>query len=295
MSNPLDLTREELAGLLAVLQHPDHQQGLEDRFLIVTDISHRAAALVRISAQVSGDDDLAHWELPNPTVRITMPEPPEEFAALPGAPQTTSRVYTLAEVDSASRTVQIDLVLHGEGSPAMRWLKALAVGDRIDIAGPRPHHVPGEGSPRVLLADSSALPAARRLLTAIAHPETTIFAAVPEDEFALLQADIEAAAGEVTARRVDPRGERPLATAFAKLDLPSTASVWASGEREDIREIRRRCKHDLGLPPEQTQVFGYWKRGMTNTRLDFARLRATRQALASGGGFSDTDDFEIEL
>ncbi|WP_040905260.1 siderophore-interacting protein [Gulosibacter faecalis] len=290
------MSREEVAGLLAVLQHPDHKTGIEDRYLTVTGIERRAAGLVRVSATVSGDDDLAHWDLPNPTVRISMPEPPEEFASIPGAPQSTSRVYTLADVDIARRTVEIDLVRHGEGSPAMRWLAALAVGDRIDVVGPREHRIPGPGSPRVLLADSSALPAAARILATTPLAEaTTIIAAVPADEFALLEAQLAGLQGEVTAERVDPDGQLPLATAFAALDLPATASVWAAGEREDIREIRRRCKHDLGLPPAQTQVFGYWKRGMTNTRLDLARLRASQRVLATGGDLTDQDDFEIEL
>lgn len=296
MPNPRDVTQEEVSGLLAVLQHPDHQQGMEDRYLTVTAVQDRASELVRVSAVVSGDDDLTHWGLPNPTVRIAMPEPPEEFATIPGAPQTTSRVYTLADVDPRARTVQIDLVRHGESSPAMRWLSTLTVGDRIDIVGPRPHRIPGGGEPRVLLADSSAMPAAMRIVTTMPHVgETVIIAAVPEDEFALLEAQRVASPGTISARRVTRYDASPLATAFAELDLPSTASVWAAGERDDVREIRRRCKYELGLSPEQTQVFGYWKRGMTNTRLDFARLRASRQALAAGGGLSDPDDFEIEL
>lgn len=296
MTDSINLTQDELAGLLEVLKHPDHQQGLEDRYLTVTAIEHRARKLTRISATISGDDPLNEWTLANPTVRVALPEPPEEFAAIPGVPKTTTRVYTLVEIDPATRTAQIDLVVHAEASPAMRWLAQLRIGDRIDIVGPRPHRTPGEGTPRVLLADSSALPAATRLLRTMPHvDETFVFAAVPEDEFAILQQEISALAEPITAFRVEPHGQYPLATAFAEFDLTTDASVWAAGEREDMREIRHRCKHHLGLLSEQTQVFGYWKYGMTNTRLDFARLRATQKGLAARRAFTDTDDFEIEL
>jgi NADPH-dependent ferric siderophore reductase len=178
----------------------------------------------------------------------------------------------------------------------MRWLDGLTVGDTVDVVGPRPHRVPGEGAPCVLLADSSALPAATRILRHLptAGPSLLI-AAVPEDEFALAQQRIEADNGSADLRRVDPAGDSPLADAFAQLALPGTASVWASGERDDIRQIRHACKHELGLPPERMQVFGYWKRGVTNTRIDVARLRATQRVLAGGGELSELDDFDIEL
>lgn len=73
-----------------------------------------------------------------------------------------------------------------------------------------------------------------------------------------------------------------LPEAFAALDVPATASVWASSERDDIRDIRRRCKHDLGITPENMQVLGYWKRGTTT-------------AIAAGDGSLEIDDFDIDI
>lgn len=296
MTNQLDFSPEELAGMFAVLQHPDHQQGLENRYLTVTKIDDRARCLVRLSATISGNDSLEEWDLPNPTIRMTMPEPPEEFSSIPGAPQTTSRVYTLADIDTENRTVQIDLVRHGENSPVMRWLKTLLVGDRVEVVGPRPHRTPADGNPRVLLADSSALPAATRILTTMPpQAQTIVIAAVPEDEFSLLRQQDDLSWDTITAYRVDPHKQDPLASALTELDLPSTASVWAAGERDDMRIIRHHCKYELGLSSDRIQVFGYWKRGVTNTRMDVARLRATHKILATGGTMDDVDDFEIDL
>lgn len=296
MSDSFEVSPAELPGLLAVLNHPEHQAKIGERSATILRIEQRAQRVVRITASLSGDDPLDAWDVPNPTVRIAIPEPPEEFASVPGAPQTTSRVYTLAEVDVNSRIVQIDLVQHGGSSPVMRWLSTLEVGDSVRVVGPRPHRIPGEGEPRVLLADSSALPAAARIVRRMpTSADSLLIAAVPRDEFALLRRDIGATRGATILRRVEPEGDFPLADAFDQLELPATVSVWAAGEREDVRRIRHRCKHELGLPAERMQVFGYWKRGVTNTRLDVERLRATQRLLATGGTFADIDDFEIEL
>lgn len=277
---------EEAEGLIGVLNSPKHKEGIDDRYWVITGVEQRAEGLVRVAGKVSGDDDFAAWALPNPTIRISLGEQPAEFAGIPGAPSTTSRVYTLAEVDVDNRVIEVDLVKHGESSAAMRWLNSLAIGDEVAIAGPRPHRVPTDAPSRYLLADSSALPAAARILRTMDFDGPShLIAAVPEDEFALVETEL--AGRNITLQRVDTA----LSEAFAALDVPATASVWASGERDDIREIRRRCKHDLGIAPENMQVFGYWKRGTTNTAIDIARLTA----IAAGDGSLEIDDFDIDI
>lgn len=300
MSAPLDLSPAEIGSLRAVLDSPEHRTGIDDHVMTITRIQERAPQLVRLTAIVHGDWPLDHWDVPNPTIRITVPEPSEELAAVPDAPRSSSRVYTLVEVDPEHRTITFDVVRHEEPSPAMRWLAGLCVGDAAPIVGPRPHRIPGPGSPRVLLADSSALPAATRILrTMPTDEETIVITAVPDTEHALLEDALAqdqpaGGSGTISLLRADPTQQHPLSAAFAALQPPATASVWASGERDDMRRIRSRCTHELGLPPERRQVFGYWKRGVSNTRLDIARLRATRQLLDEGRDLADLDDFDVE-
>lgn len=296
MTNQQTVSQTEFHALLNVLNHPEHRDKIGERTLTITRIEHPAKQLTRIHATISGEDPLNEWDAPNPTIRITIPEPAEGFAEFAEAPQTTSRVYTLTDINTTDRSTQIELVRHAEQSPAMRWLNTLAVGDTVQIIGPRPHRTPGPGTPRILLADSSALPAAIRILQTT--PQTTptlLIAATPEDEYKLAQKRLHKHKNTIETRRIEPTGKTALATAFAGLNLPDTASVWASGERDDIRQIRHRCKHELKLAPEQIQVFGYWKKGVTNTRIDIARLRAGQKILAEGRKLAELDDFEIEL
>ena len=39
-------------------------------------------------------------------------------------------------------------------------------------------------------------------------------------------------------------------------------------------------------------MFGYWKRGVTNTSLDIDRLRAAKRALEAGAPLLELDEFE---
>ncbi|KAB1642570.1 siderophore-interacting protein [Gulosibacter chungangensis] len=297
MTEELNLTPTAVRRLLAVLNHPDHQRDLEERHIVIESVINRANALVRVTGKLSGSDPLEAWRVPNVAVRLFYPEQPLEFEGVANAPANASRAYTIAEIDVTTRTVAIDIVRHNAESPAMRWLETVQPGDSIPILGPRPHRVPAPGAPRILLADSSALPAALSILRRTPFAtETTVFIAAPTDEVELFRAEAEPFATEPLHIRAIPSDDPlPLSTAFRRERVPLHTSVWASGEREDMRSLRRHCRSVLFLPAERVQVFGYWKQGVSNTRLDIARLQATENALATGKEFSDSDDFEISI
>ncbi|MCK0092568.1 SIP domain-containing protein [Rhodococcus sp. F64268] len=296
MPDEVPFTADRVADLMEVLRTPEHQAGLEEATFTVVSVVDRAAGLIRVSGTISGTHSLQDWAGLNIAVRLSLPEQSAEFAGIDGAPDTTARVYTIADVDIESRTVALDIVRHHESSPAMNWLGRVGSGDVVPIAGPRPHRVPGPGSPRILLADSSALPAAVRILTRLPiEGSTVLVAAAPDDEIALAESDLGERRNSVTVQRVAPGIERPLATAFAGMEVPTGASVWAAGEREDVREVRRRCRNDLVLAAESIQVFGYWKRGISNTRIDIARLEAARSSMEAGRAVFATDDLDIEI
>lgn len=277
------------AALRAVLEHPDHRAGLGEHRWRIDGVETVAPGLVRLRGRLDGDDDLDEWTGPNVAIRIALPEPPPELAGVEGAPGTTSRVYTVAGIDPAARRIDVDVVRHGDDSPMMRWLDGLGIGDEVVVTGPRPHRVPGPGSRRILLADSSALPAARSIIEWMPPAATTMLVA------AVGPGELDWAEGldGVEVRRVDRDDASPLAAAFAALEVDADTSVWAAGERDDVRELRRRCRQELGLPAERVQVFGYWKRGTSGTALDLARLRAAAARLEGGRGL-DLDDFEVD-
>lgn len=288
MTEDLPLSPSAVRRLLTVLNHPDHRHEFDNRHLVIESVHARAAALVRITGTVSGSDSLSAWQVPNATLRLALPEQPLEFQGHPDAPTTTSRVHTVAGIDTDARLLTIDLVRHAEDTPGMRWLARVRPGDSVPIIGPRPHRLPGPGSPRVLLADSSALPAALSILRGIPQEgETTVFAAAPADEIERFREAAEAASSHElhgqtphsqtprsrashsqTPRSqtprihaVDPRSTLPLSTAFRAISIPKHTSVWAAGELEDIRALHDYCRAVLRLPAERVQTTGYWQRG----------------------------------
>ncbi|MFB9619197.1 siderophore-interacting protein [Brooklawnia cerclae] len=244
------------------------------RLVTIVSVEPRSSALVRIYGTVSGRDVLDEWASANMTIRLVFP------ASAPGSHNTDdgrppdrgtgpvfpSRVFTIADVDPGSRLVAIDVVKHREPSPVMAWLNQVRPGDVLGAADPRQHRLPGVGSPRILLADSSALAAVFSILTRLPVPgATSVIAAAPTDEVDLFADALKERIGDVVPRdlcvvRVPMIGDMPLSDAFAGLAVPCSASVWAAGEHEDVQAVGRRCRDEFGLPPESIQVSGYWRR-----------------------------------
>ena len=165
----------------------------------------------------------------------------------------------------------------------MRWLRSVRGGDVVGLSQPRQHRLPLTASDHVLLADSTGLPAAVSILTGMGLPSRVrLLARTAPDEVPELDGV------EVT------RVKGPLDRAFAALDLDGVDSVWGAAESGEMRPVRRLCRKELGLPGEATQVCGYWRRGVSNTRLDLDRLRLYREILARGGGPEDLEEQMVE-
>ncbi|ADG78972.1 Siderophore-interacting protein OS=Tsukamurella paurometabola (strain ATCC 8368 / DSM / CCUG 35730 / CIP 100753 / JCM 10117 / KCTC 9821 / NBRC 16120 / NCIMB 702349 / NCTC 13040) OX=521096 GN=Tpau_2366 PE=4 SV=1 [Tsukamurella paurometabola] len=192
---------------------------------------------------------------------------------LPGLPSTDSyvkllfgdvtRTYTVRSFDRPARRITIDFVVHGDEGLAGPWAQRAEPGDSITLMGPGGSYTPDPDAAWHLLAgDLSAVPAIASALEALpadAHGlaliETTdgerIELAAPSGiEVRWLTnpdtADTEFLSRAVrTARWPEDRG---------------TAHVFAHGERESIKAIRRVLR-ELGLPRERLSISGYWARG----------------------------------
>ncbi|WP_066587407.1 siderophore-interacting protein [Corynebacterium provencense] len=283
----------------ALLNSDRHRAGLNDLTFEVTSVTRRYPWLARVSGRIPGmaDTDPADWSHPNLAVRLAVPDADDALGPLIGQAGICRRVYTLANVDTASSTADIDIVVHGSTSPMMRWLTGLTPGDTVDFSGPRPHPAPTgqdavDPAGRIhLLADGSAYPAASAIARSVPGIATVVLALPDRDpQTATYSADFPGAqiifAGE---------SDTPLADALADLDTPATDTVWAAGEREDIRAVRALSLKERKLPRSQVQVFGYWRRGKTGTDTDLARLQGVARMQAEGRELTADDDFEIEI
>lgn len=139
MSNPLGLSAEELAGLVALINADDdhddqHGHDHSQRFpLTIVSIERRAAALTRVVGRFPEGTDMLPWPLPNTALRMELPIQPPELVDIQGAPETASRVYTVAVANPDFREIAIDFALHGDSSVTMQWLKEVRPGDVIEL------------------------------------------------------------------------------------------------------------------------------------------------------------------
>jgi len=266
----------------------------------ITGIESRAAHMTRVHGILDRDDDAdadadadteagatewaERWCIPNVAIRIELPFQSAEFHGIPDAPVTASRVYTVATADPERREITVDFVVHEGDSPAMLWLRSVRPGDVVELSQPRQHRIPLVATSHVLVVDSTGLPAAVSVLTGMDLPgRVRLLARIPSDEVPELDG--------VEVIRV----EEPLDRAFAALDLDGVDSVWGAAESGEMRPVRRHCRRTLGLSKEATQVYGYWRRGASNTRLDLDRLRLYRDILAAGGDPAELEERMVEM
>ena len=149
------------------------------------------------------------------------------------------RTYTPRRYDPATKTLEIQFLLHGTG-PASEWAQRAKPGDKLAVAGPGGRFsLEPAADYWWLAADESAIPAVGTLLEAL--PETTaadvhIEVDGPDDE-------VEFAAPAKTTiswhhRRPGAFGAE-LADAAHAATIPDGARVWVACEAAAMRDIRR--------------------------------------------------------
>lgn len=176
------------------------------------------------------------------------------------------RRYTIRALDQASRTITLDVVLHGDG-PGERWMRAARPGDKIEGIGPRGKITTADGADWHLFAgDESALPAIFRMAEALpcGTPARVLLEIPgPEDE-----QDLHAVARtHVTWLHRDggPAGQPgALAEAAAQLPLPAgLGHAYLLGEARVVAGLRE-VLAGRGIRPDQISPKAYWGRGRAN-------------------------------
>jgi NADPH-dependent ferric siderophore reductase len=173
-----------------------------------------------------------------------------------------SRRYTIRNLDTEMRRLDLDVVMHGHG-PGATWAGSVATGDAVEIFGPRGKVLLAQARWQLFVGDESAIPAIAEMIRAL--PGGTTAVAVIE----VTNVDDEQpinAAGPVDVRwlhRFDtPAGESELLDrAVATIELPDVdRHAYLFGESRTVRRLR----DDLGgrgLQPHEISAKGYWNLG----------------------------------
>lgn len=188
-----------------------------------------------------------------------------KFTASDGLPVT--RTYTVRQVDPVSQTLDVDFVVHGDEGLAAPWAAGAAPGDRISFMGPGGGYAPDPAAEwHVFAGDLSAVPAIAAALQAL--PADAAGRVLVEIDSAAAEIPLDAPAGVEVTWIVDAQHDtETLAEALRGLEWPDAAvQVFAHGERESMKAIRRVLFDERGLDRGRVSLSGYWARGRTEDR-----------------------------
>jgi NADPH-dependent ferric siderophore reductase len=177
--------------------------------------------------------------------------------------ETAMRDFTPRAYDAAKGLLTLEFALHDAG-PATRWATSAAVGDTLEIGGPRSSTImPDDFDWLLLVGDETALPAMARRVEELEPglPVTTYAIVAAQDEVMRFSSPadltqtwiVRDGAGDDTAQ---------LRAALDGFTPPvGDGFVWIAAEAAVARELRRYMAEDRGHPRAWMRAAGYWARG----------------------------------
>lgn len=225
-----------------------------------------------------------------------LPVQQEKGLDLPRNPRPLSKVYTVRRWNQASGELDVDVVKHGIGVGAT-WAYRAQPGDRIHFYGPSVSRALPEDADWLLVAgDDTAIPAIARLLDEL-----------PDDARAQVFVEVDEEAHRLELRMLPGvevtwlvRAGAEAGTTTLLRDAVRSASwwegrpfAWVAGEHAAVRDLRRHLVEDRGVPKEDIEFTGYWRRGEAvaletdaavpdpeKTRTPFERLHELTELIA---------------
>jgi NADPH-dependent ferric siderophore reductase len=234
------------------------------RMTTVKTIERLTPKLIRMT--VTGDDLEGFGPArPGGHIKLLFPTPGSGWNHKdPDAARPPSRTYTPRRYDPASKTLQVEFVLHGAGL-ASSWAERAKEGETLYVAGPGGgYDVPQDTRTMVLVADETSMPAAGMILEATPQgAAVTALCEVPDG------AEERPLSPTVTCspkwlHRGAAAGGTLLEAEVKKLDAPADAHWWIACEAGAMRRIRMHLVKDRKVDPTHIHTRGYWRLGETN-------------------------------
>lgn len=210
------------------------------------------------------DDDIGLY-FPYPGEREpVLPVQGETRVTVPKDPRPLSRVYTVRRWDRDAGELDVDFVRHGIGV-GTTWAYRAQPGDSIHFIGPgSSKSFPSDGDWLLIAGDDTALPAIGRLLDELSdEARAQVFVEIAEESHRQQLRELPGVQVTWLVRNGAPSGTVPLLTDAVR-NAPWWAGqvfAWVAGEQTAVRDIRRHLVEDRGVPKEDIEFIGYWRRG----------------------------------
>jgi NADPH-dependent ferric siderophore reductase len=176
------------------------------------------------------------------------------------------RRYTIRRLDRGAATVDLDIVLHGDG-PGARWAAAVQPGAQVEAIGPRGKIFLAEGVDwHLFCADEASLPATLAMIEALpADAAVTALVEVdgPEDHVSP-----EGGPQDLDLRwlhRSQPAGQDPvMPETVATLSMPAGhGHAYVFGEQHQVAATRQVLVAQ-GMDGADIDHKAYWRLGVSN-------------------------------
>ncbi len=222
--------------------------------------------------------DVAQVLSPTPTLRriVLRSDAVSTWQVAPGQDVMVTvghvrRRYTIRTFDPSAGMLAIHAVVH-EGGPGGRWAGSVAVGDTVELIGPRGKvRVAPYSDWHLVVGDETFVPAAFTILEALSTDTPAL--AVLEVGAAIderpLQATVMMPGGptwvhRTEEERADRRRHDGLLRALRGLDLPAgVGHAYLGGEAHLVREVRALLA-ERGVPLDRIQPKAYWRADAPN-------------------------------
>jgi NADPH-dependent ferric siderophore reductase len=180
---------------------------------------------------------------------------------------TFRRRYTIRSFDVSTETLDIDVVLHGDG-PGATWARAAQVGDHVEGVGPRGKIVLTEAPWHLFLGDESAIPVTLAMIESLPSGTSALGALEVHDraeEQVLLTPPRATVDLRWFKRDGAAAGDPELLThALESIELPTgSGHVYLNGELGVARTLRAALL-ERGVTAEQISMKPYWRKGVAN-------------------------------
>ncbi|MGK7245525.1 siderophore-interacting protein [Buttiauxella agrestis] len=292
--------------------------GVQGYRLFNVQLVHKSQVSPSLLSLVFGGPDVAHMKCDSPNQRIKMLFPSEDgsipalpeqgewyqlLQQLPREKRPVVRTYTLRKVDRERQEVTVEFVSHGTEGPASAWAINSRLGDQIQIVAPNAEYTQDSGGYEwtppsglrhgLIIADETALPAARGILELLATqekpPHIQAFFEVPEEgdcvdlsEFSFAQIHwlarktVNATHGECLLKSVRENAQVPATAGVTEAlneeaegellwDKATTVSNdfygWVAAESTVVKLLRRHLIGECGVNHDAINFMAYWSQG----------------------------------
>ena len=257
------------------------------RLITVLGVSEVGPHMRRVRFNV---DDLArydqneniHCKLIFPQPDVSEPEWPTLAAdGMPQFPKGDKRLdirtYTIRRISAPEGWLEVDFVLHEDAGPGSRWAAQAVAGQQIGLSGPGGRTARPAGW-MLLGGDETALPAIARVTEAL--PADTNGVVLIEVQTPADQIPLTTPAGMSVQWLHRGNAAAGTTTLLADAVTASTITrdedrfVWVGAEFSTAQTVRNWLRETVGLGSREQLVVAYWRRGLDETQMKSAPVRA---------------------